>query len=53
MVRIAPVLLTRRFSSSEMFSIMFKSGEFAGGGGVDDINVVCIQICSGGPCLMG
>ena len=34
-----------------MFSIMFKSGDW-GGGGVDDIFVVCIQICSGGPCPM-
>ena len=38
-----------------MFSIMFKFGDFFfffffGGGGVDDIFVVCIQICSGGPC---
>ena len=39
-----------------MFSIMFKSGDLGGGGGggggVDDIFVVCIQICSGGPCPM-
>ena len=30
MVGIAPVLLTRWFSSSQMFSIMFKSGDFGG-----------------------
>ena len=35
----------------EMFSIMFKSGDLMGG--VDDIHIVCIQICSGGPCQMG
>ena len=36
MVGIAPVFLTRRFSSSQMFSIMYKSGDFfffGGGGG--------------------
>ena len=53
MVGIAPVFLTRRFSSSQMFSIMFKSDDSVGGGGVDDIHIVCIQICSGGPCQMG
>ena len=38
MVGIAPVLLTRQFSTSQMFSIMFKSGDL--GGKVDDIHVV-------------
>ena len=46
MVGIATVLLTWRFSSSNV-SIMFKSDDL--GGGVDDIYVVCIQICSSGP----
>ena len=50
-VGIAPVFLTQRFSSSQMFSIMFKSGDLVGR--VDDIHIVCIQICSGGPCQMG
>ena len=56
MVGIAPVPLTWRFSSSQMISIIFKSGDLGGGvggGGVDVINVVCIQICSGGPCPPG
>ena len=30
MVGIAPILLTRRFISFQMFSIMFKSGDFGG-----------------------
>ena len=30
---------------------MFKSGDLVGG--VEDIHIVCIQICSGGPCQMG
>ena len=33
MVGIDPVLLTRQLSSSQMFSIMFKSGDWGGGGG--------------------
>ena len=55
MVGKAPVLLTRRLSSSQNISIMFKSGDLGGGGGreVDEIYVVCIQICSSGPCPMG
>ena len=53
MVGIAPVRLTRRFSSSQMISIIFKSGDLGEGGGVDVIYVVCIQICSGGPCPLG
>ena len=32
---------------------MFKSGDLGGGGGFDDIYVVCIQICSSGPCPKG
>ena len=34
MVGIAPVPLTWRFSSSQMFSIIFKSGDFGQGGGM-------------------
>ena len=30
--RNSPVRLTRRFSTSQMFSIIFKSGDFGGGG---------------------
>ena len=50
---IDPVLLTRRFSSSQMFSIISKSCDLGGGGGVDNNCVVCIQICSCCPCPMG
>ena len=46
---LATVLLTRRFSSSEMLSIMLMCWLW---GEIDDIYVVCIQICNGSPCPM-
>ena len=41
MVGIAPVRLTRRFSSSQMFSIIFKSGD--SGGGVSRRHLRCLH----------
>ena len=50
-VGIAPVLLTRRFSLSQMFSNMFKSGDLDGKS--TTFTLFAFMKCSGGPCTMG